>query len=105
MRKFITTSLLLSVLCILLTGCGNDQKRMLGNWEPVGQYDESVFYNSFELLEDGTMITDGYNCKYSIEDGKFVVTFLWRSESYGYKLKGSTLTLTSGEQTATYQKQ
>ncbi|GEM_PF-4022585 len=105
MKKTIIIALMLSFLCVLLTSCGNDKSRMLGRWDAVGQYSEAEFLGGFELCEDGTIICDGLSGTYTINDGKFTFSVLWAGGSYDYKLEGSTLTLTKGSKTATYQKQ
>ncbi len=105
MKKAIIVTLMLAILCVLLTGCGDDKSRMLGRWDAVGQYSESEFLGGFELCADGTIICDGLSGTYTINDGKFTFNVLWAGGSYDYKINGSTLILTKGNKTATYQKQ
>lgn len=105
MKKIFIICLMISVLCVLLTGCSDDKSRMLGRWDVVGQYSEAEFLGGFELYSDGTIISGGLSGTYTISDGKFTFSLLWAGGSYDYKLNGSTLTLTKGNKTATYQKQ
>jgi hypothetical protein len=105
MKKRAFLVLILSMLCLLLFGCANDQSRIIGKWKAVNQTNYSDFLDSFELCDDGVILADDMNGSYTLSDGKFTLTILWAGYSYDYKLEGSTLTLSRGNKTVTYKRQ
>lgn len=102
MKKTIITTLIISFLCIILTGCGNSPSRLVGRWEPTGDTTGGVI----EFCSDGTFIMedDQMNGTYTAEDGRLVIRVLWAALSYDYDVSGSTLTLTDDDDVETYKK-
>jgi len=80
-------------------------KALVGRWalEPGQPTHGNV--EDMELLKDGTGIVDGQGISWKVENDCFYVTHSLKAAAWGYKISGSTLTLTTDDgKNLTYKK-
>ena len=103
MKKKLALVLVLT-LVFLLVACGGSSA-FLGRWSLEPGQPTWGNIEEMELLKDGTGIVDGAGISWKVENNRFYVTHPLMAASWGYKISGATLTLTTDDGTSlTYKK-
>jgi uncharacterized protein (TIGR02145 family) len=97
-KHFIPAAALVLALALTLIGCDGGKSALIGRWKLV---DGSIKYKNMELLKDGTAIvgdeSSSIAVNWKIENDRFYLTHPLGAQSWGYKISGSTLTLTDND--------
>jgi len=103
MKKILSFVLVLFVVFCFIS-CGGASS-LLGRWELEPDQPTRGNIEEMELLKDGAGIVDGSGITWKMENNRFYVTHPIMAASWGYKLSGGILILTTDDGTnLTYKK-
>ena len=66
LRKLPLRPVVVLVLCLLLAGCDNPRRKIVGKWKASSDQNEMIW----EFSENGTVSLGGQPARYSFGDGK-----------------------------------
>ena len=106
-KKFILSVMMVCLLSFVsFVACSGGTSELIGKWALEPGQPTRGNIEKMELLKDGTGIVDGEGISWKVENGSFYITHPMMAASWGYKISGSTLTLTDDDgEILTYKKQ
>jgi len=103
MKRNLVIALILTLMFFLIA-CGGSSS-LVGRWALEPGQPTRGNIEKMELLKDGTGIVDGVGITWKVEKSRFYITAAFGAESWGYKISGGILTLTTDDGTSlTYKK-